>query len=68
MIINKGIPEHIRNDNEVEFTAKVVRSWLGRIGGRTLYIEPESPWENGYIESGHVISNQLCDLGFNQLC
>jgi transposase InsO family protein len=34
-----------------EFIAKAVRGWLGRIGVKTLYIEPGSPWENGYNES-----------------
>jgi len=46
-----GPPEHIRSDNGPEFVAKAVRSWLGRLGVKTLYIEPGSPWENGYIES-----------------
>ena len=46
-----GIPEHIRSDNGPEFTAKVVSKWLERIGVRTLFIEPGSPWENGYNES-----------------
>ena len=46
-----GPPEHIRSDNGSEFTAKAVRRWLGRIGVQTLYIEPGSPWENGYNES-----------------
>jgi len=46
-----GIPEHIRSDNGPEFTAKAVRRWLGKIGVSTLYIEPGSPWENGYNES-----------------
>ena len=32
-------------------TAKVVRQWLANVGAKTLYIEPGSPWENGYIES-----------------
>ena len=45
------IPEHIRSDNGPEFTAKEVRKWLGRLGVKTLFIEPGSPWENGYIES-----------------
>lgn len=44
-------PEHIRSDNGGEFTATAVREWLGRIGVKTLYIEPGSPWENGYCES-----------------
>jgi transposase InsO family protein len=51
LLILRGIPEHIRSDNGPEFTAKAVRKWLGRIGIKTAYIEPGSPWENGYIES-----------------
>jgi putative transposase len=46
-----GVPEHLRSDNGPEFTAKVVRTWLKRVGVRTLFIEPGSPWENGYNES-----------------
>ena len=46
-----GIPENIRSDNGPEFTAKAVRGWLERIGVKTAFIEPGSPWENGYIES-----------------
>ena len=45
------ISEHIRSDNGPEFTAKVVRKWLERIGVRTLFIKPGSPWENGSYES-----------------
>ena len=44
-------PGHIRSDNGPEFTAKVVRDWLHRVGVKTLFIEPGSPWENGYVES-----------------
>ncbi len=51
LLILRGIPEHIRSDNGPEFTAKVVRKWLYGIGVKTAYIEPGSPWENGYIES-----------------
>jgi transposase InsO family protein len=47
----RGIPEHIRSDNGPEFTAKAIRKWLSRLGVKTLFIEPGSPWENGYIES-----------------
>ena len=47
----RGVPDHIRSDNGPEFTARAVREWLGRVGARTLYIEPGSPWENGYIEN-----------------
>jgi transposase InsO family protein len=46
-----GPPAHIRSDNGAEFTAHAVRDWLGRIGVKTLYIEPGSLWENGYNES-----------------
>ncbi len=47
----RGTPEHIRSDNGPEFCARAVREWLGRVGVRTLFIEPGSPWENGYNES-----------------
>jgi transposase InsO family protein len=45
------ISRYLRSDNGPEFTARAVRHWLSRIGVRTLYIEPDSPWENGYLES-----------------
>ena len=51
LFVKHGPPEHIRSDNGPEFTAKAVRSWLGRIGVKTLFIAPGSPWENGYNES-----------------
>jgi transposase InsO family protein len=51
IFISHEAPEYIRSDNGSEFTAKVVRRWLSHIGVQTLYIEPGSPWENGYIES-----------------
>jgi putative transposase len=51
LFVDRGPPDHIRSDNGSEFTAKAVRDWLGRIGVKTLYIEPGSPWENGYNES-----------------
>jgi putative transposase len=50
-MIEHGIPEYIRSDNGPEFVARELRRWLARIGAKTLYIEPGSPWENGYIES-----------------
>ena len=46
-----GAPDYIRSDNGSEFTAKAVRAWLPRVGVKTLYIEPEAPWENGDNES-----------------
>ena len=51
LFCTRGVPRHIRSDNGSEFTAKAVREWLARVGVKTLYIEPGSPWENGYVES-----------------
>jgi transposase InsO family protein len=51
LFVRKGVPDHIRSDNGSEFTAKRVGEWLERVGVKTLYIEPGSPWENGYVES-----------------
>lgn len=51
LFCTKGIPDHIRSDNGLEFTAKHVRKWLNQLGVKTLFIELGSPWENGYIES-----------------
>ena len=50
-MLSHGIPEHIRSDNGPEMTSKRVRNWLQQIGTQTLFIEPGSPWENGYNES-----------------
>jgi len=47
----RGVPKHIRSDNGPEFIAEVIRRWLAYAGVETLYIEPGSPWENGYAES-----------------
>jgi putative transposase len=51
VMLVRGIPEHIRSDNGPEMTARIVRNWLAGVGAKTLYIEPGSPWENGYCES-----------------
>jgi len=51
LFIKHGMPDHIRSDNGAEFTAKAVRSWLDKMGVKNLFIEPASPWENGYNES-----------------
>ena len=51
LMARRGVPNHIRSDNRPGFTAMEVRKWLSRAGAKTLYIEPESPWENGYVES-----------------
>jgi transposase InsO family protein len=51
LFLEYGVPVHIRSDNGSEFTAKKVRKWLSNLRVKPLYIEPGSPWENGYIES-----------------
>ena len=51
LMIQRGAPAHIRSDNGPEFVAKAVRNWLKRVGVKTAFIEPGSPWENGYNES-----------------
>ena len=50
LFVRRGVPDYIRSDNGPEFTARAVRDWLARIGVKTLFIAPGSPWENGYIE------------------
>lgn len=51
LFITRGLPEHIRSDNGAEFTAKRVCKWLKELSVETLFIQPGSPWENGYNES-----------------
>jgi putative transposase len=51
LMLERGAPEHIRSDNGPEFIALRVREWIAGVGSRTAYIEPGSPWENGYVES-----------------
>lgn len=51
LFILRGVPAYIRSDNGPEFVAEAVRKWISAVGAKTAYIEPGSPWENGYIES-----------------
>ncbi len=51
LFILRGPPAYIRSDNGPEFIAEKVRGWIAAVGARTAYIEPGSPWENGYCES-----------------
>jgi transposase InsO family protein len=51
LFLTRGIPGHIRSDHGPEFVAEAVRNWIEAVGARTAYIEPGSPWENGYVES-----------------
>lgn len=51
LMATRGVPAHLRSDNGPEFAARAVRAWLAKVGVTTLFIEPGSPWENGYVES-----------------
>ena len=51
LFILRGVPGHVRSDNGPEFIAKAVREWIVAVGAKTAFIEPGSPWENGYCES-----------------
>ncbi len=51
LFVERGTPEYLRSDNGPEFTAGLIREWLHRVDVDTLFIEPGSPWENGYVES-----------------
>ena len=51
LFILRGPPAFVRSDNGPEFVATAVREWIAAVGAKTAYIEPGSPWENGYIES-----------------
>ena len=51
LFVERGVPDYLRSDNRSEFTARLVRNWLERVGVKTLFIELGSPWENGYVES-----------------
>jgi len=51
LLIARGVPAHIRSDNGPEFAAAAARGWIAGIGAETAYIEPGSPWGDGYVES-----------------
>lgn len=51
IFVVRGIPTHIRSDNGPEFVAEALREWIATVGAKSAYIEPGSPWENGYCES-----------------
>ncbi len=51
LFCERGVPVHIRSDHGSEFIARRLRAWLDRLAVKPLFIEPGSPWENGYIES-----------------
>jgi putative transposase len=51
LFVAHGVPAHIRSDNGAEFAASAVKGWISGVGAQAAYIEPGSPWENGYVES-----------------
>jgi len=51
LFILRGPPAYVRSDNGPEFVAQAVRDWIAAVGAKTAFIEPGSPWENGYVES-----------------
>ena len=51
LFVARGVPGHIRSDHGPEFVAEAVRTWIAAVGAKAAYIEPGSPWENGYVES-----------------
>ena len=62
LFILRGPPEFIRSDNGPEFVATRVRDWIEAVGAKTAFIEPGSPWENGYCESFNArFRNELLD-------
>ena len=64
----RGRPKYIRSDNGPEFASKAVKNWLGKHKVETLFIEPGSPWENGYIESFNGKLRDECLDGELFLC
>ena len=51
LFITRGLPKHIRSDNCLEFISRAIRQWLNNLEVGPLFIQPGSPWENGYNES-----------------
>ena len=51
LFVTYGVSVHLRSDNGPEFAATLIRQWLAALHVETLFIEPGSPWENGYLES-----------------
>ncbi len=69
LFISRGTPGYIRSDNGPEFVATAVKAWITTLGARPAYIEPGSPWENGYVESfnGKFRDELLACEAFNTL-
>ena len=62
LFILRSPPSFVRSDNGPEFVAKAVRAWIAAVGAKAAYIEPGSPWENGYVESFNArLRDELLD-------
>ena len=62
LFLLRGPPAYVRSDNGPEFVAKAVQAWIAAVGAQTPYIEPGSPWENGYCESFNArLRDELLD-------
>jgi len=62
LFIPRGVPGHLRSDNGPEFVAKDVQAWITAVGAKAAYIEPGSPWENGFVESFNArLRDELLD-------
>jgi len=69
LFIARGTPGYIRSDNGPEFVATAVKGWIGGVGAKTAYIEPGSPWENGYVESFNgKLRDELLNAGCRRGC
>ena len=63
LFILRGPPAYVRSNNGPEFVARAVRDWIAAVGAKTAYIEPGSPWEQGYVESFNAGSGTSCSTG-----
>ena len=59
-MVEYGVPGYIRSDNGPEFIAARIQQWLRDNHIKTIYIDPGSPWQNGYIESFHSRFRDEC--------
>jgi putative transposase len=69
LFIARGMPGYIRSDNGPEFVARAVKGWINGVGAKAAFIEPGSPWENGFVESFNgKVRDELLNTGvFNTL-
>ena len=69
LFVARGTPTHVRSDDGPEFAAIAVKGWIHGVGAKTAFIEPGSPWENGYVESfnGKLRDELLNGVVFNTL-